>query len=346
MLLRLINKNTFLRGQKERFKQTAVGTKLVRRRDFKRQKAERFHIALEVTTECNLRCGFCPHTIEKKENNTLTVSQFSTILDKLRVMSKSSGRRQVVLGFGGVGEPFTIADFAVFLQRSRQAFPTAELSTVSNFTCIKSNVLEQIIAERLLDELRCSMNYGDEHKYHEICGAPALPKVEETIDRFVTYKQKHDSPLVLGIEMKKPAGLTRSQMASFEASAHQRWGNAIEISWGDLINWGGRVDSSRFELDQRAPSFPCYSLFQLDFVIDYRGDVYPCCYCWAKPEVVAELRLGNVYRTSFRTMKRRFRTLRKIHMTGQWRRLAICRECTMYADDRFDLFFRLGKRYF
>lgn len=329
----------------KKFKKIKTLGKLNARWKLHKQAKNSISFAIEVTTVCDLKCAFCPSSVIDRGKHILPLEKYTDILKKVRIIADRNIDKKAVLAISGMGEIFIIPNICDYLIRAREILPDVGINVASNFTTVKRETLETIMKNRLIDKFSCSMNYYDEKLYREICGRDYLAEVFENIDRFVDYKEKHGSGLVLDIAMKKHENLTPENMSEFELFAKKRWKDGVAVCWSEILNWGGHVDLSRFVQSGARLSFPCYSLFLNNVLIDWNGNVYPCCCCFTRNRV-EELRLGNILDNSFDEMKGRLSEIRKTHSGGEWNRLDLCSECNIYTLGCYDVFFKLGNRYY
>jgi len=301
--------------------------------------------AVEVSSVCNLKCGFCSYTAVDRKRRIVPLDEYSDILSGMKSIVADSGKKDSFVALTGLGETFLISNITDYLAATRKALPGATIGIASNFTCIKKETMERIFREKLLDVLTCSLNYTDEAAYRDACGGDHFSKVIETIDDFAECRKKFGSGLKLMIGMKKKHGMSDRDVEDFEAYAAGRWKDAVSVTWSNVFSWSKGLELPGVDEPAARRTFPCYCLFEMKMLIDHKGDIYPCCTCFTR-ETTPELMLGNVTRTSYADLRARFSEIRRAHCRGEWSRLPFCSECNVYANERYDVFFKIGNRYF
>jgi radical SAM protein with 4Fe4S-binding SPASM domain len=343
-LKRIVNGNKLLFALKEHSKRINAVKKLLARHN---QKAagDTLMFAVEISSVCNLNCKFCSYPIAKREKRIIPLDEYTDILNGTKAIISESGKSGSFIALSGIGEPFLIRNITEYLVRTREILPGASIGIASNFTCIEEETIEKIVREKLIDVLSCSLNYFDEDTYRDICGGDYLNKVLEAIDCFAECRRIYGSTLKLTLGMKKHENITNKDASDFESYAMKRWNGAVTISWNSIGNWGEGIDLSGFVNAHSRLLFPCFGLYDIKYLIDHKGNVYPCCACFTR-DYTEELLLGNILIDSHKIMIERFKKIRDIHLRSEWRSLPICAHCNVYTQNDYDIFFRIGRRYF
>lgn len=306
--------------------------------------AERISFAFETTTACNLKCGFCHHTRAGRKSATIPLDEFTDIVEGCARLAAKSGRLKIAVSPSATGEFFSTPEPAMYLNVIREFFPSAKVGAASNFTRFSDSVIEGILAENLLDNLTCSMNYFDPELYREICGGN-LEAVFKSLDSFSNIRKSLSSKMVVEIALKTHSDINSAAAKTFEKTARERWSDSIKISWNAVSCWGGHVDLSPYADAGKPMEFPCFGLSFPVFLIKAGGDAYPCC-CCATIECDEQLRLGNILSDNPTKLLAAYEKIKSRHLEGKWKSYTLCSKCNIFTQPEHDVYFRIGKRYF
>ena len=103
-------------------------------------------IQVEINTDCNARCIYCPSTVWKADwpRRRMSLETFERLLPHLARSAETSSWRQPFLHLQGWGEPFVNRDFFAMLDAAKRA--GCRVGTTSNATR-----LDDATAKRLVD---------------------------------------------------------------------------------------------------------------------------------------------------------------------------------------------------
>ncbi len=98
-------------------------------------------LQIEVTTHCNARCAYCPHTLYQSswQSRHLPLPVFQGLLPVLR--------KTKLVYLQGWGEPLLHPDFFTMVALARQR--GCQVGTTTNATLLTGAVIEQIVASGL-----------------------------------------------------------------------------------------------------------------------------------------------------------------------------------------------------
>lgn len=322
-----------------------VLSKILKRLKHERDMRGRISFAFEVTTVCNLSCGFCYQGVNKRKKAVIPIDDFRKMLVWCKNTATAFKKDKIIVTPSAAGEFFLIEDACSYLHETRSILPGATIGVASNFTHFFQGVLDEIFKKRLIDNMTCSLNYSSEELYSEICGGSGLSVVYENLDTAASLIEKYKSPLVIDIAMKLHESTGKSDMEVFEKFALERWGSCVKVNWNPISCWGGHIDFKKFVPDVPPIEFPCYGLAFPVYLIKAGGDMFPCC-CCATVDNAPELRLGNLFSNTGAEIAAAHAAIKNQHLRGKWKNIKLCATCNIYADEKCDIFFKDGERYF
>lgn len=130
-----------------------------------------FHIQLDITNACNLKCGhcYCPH---HQNSGALTFEQWVLVLDKYKFFIEELCMKPVITLCGG--EPLVCPFLLPLLHKIRDKFPHCDLSVQSNGTLISENLAREF--KSLNVSVQISFDGPDAEKHDFIRGKGSFQK--------------------------------------------------------------------------------------------------------------------------------------------------------------------------
>ena len=224
---------------------------------------------IEICTICNLKCQFCPSRLKSNIKGIRPLDDFEAVLAKLKKWLEIKHYPNCYITPSGLGEPFIVKNYVDYLVLVKKYIPDAIIHVNSNFTCTTNEQMEIIIRDNLINEIGCSLNYGDRETYQRKCGVDLFDSVILKIDNFVNNIVKFKSNLILNLAMKKDKEISTDRQEHFNEFAANRWQGIVKVHWNDILNWGGLIDVSKFMKDNNNElNFPCYGLCLNYYLID------------------------------------------------------------------------------
>ena len=130
------------------------------------------------------------------------------------------------------------------------------------------------------------------------------------------------------------------QIIKMEETVHEvepfieKWkGQDVDISVPDFLTWSGTQKDKTLE-QQREERYACHSLWTSPSV-NWNGDVSICCIDFDTQEVLGNARDKTIAEMWQGEMIRKYR---EYHMTGQWDKIHICKDCNYWRETP-DLFY-------
>ena len=221
-----------------------------------------YHVILETTTKCNLKCRTCMRSKQKSDifNSDMSFGLYESIIDDLKYPTR-------FVSFVGMGEQLLNPQiFRMIAIAKEKGF---EVSLTDNFTLINKEVAVTLIKSQI-DYVYASFDSVSKNKFEEIRFGANFDDVVKNITQFVELKKKNSS--------KKPKIFFKSTISKDNFSEIPALVRLAEDLCLDGIDFSkehsyfqDNVNDSSFYLDPEdlPPS-------KLSFVLCEMGKNYPC----------------------------------------------------------------------
>ena len=270
---------------------------------------KRFHkIYLEISNFCNLKCSFCPGTKRKKQ--ALTVSEFTSLLPKLRPYSD-------YLYFHIMGEPLCHPQLPAFLSlAAREGF---RVILTTNGTLLSRNQ-ETLLSSPALHKVNVSLHAFEANDL-------SVPFSEYLQQCFHFGKAAEGKKLVVYRLWNQGGQEERNQeiLSAMKAAFPEPWKEGrrgIQIGETVFLEYGKKFDWPDMQAEDTGKNVFCYGLRdQIGVLCD--GTVVPCCL-----DHEGDIALGNLFEESLEDILEKPRT--KAMIEGFQNRTAtedLCRRC-------------------
>lgn len=291
-------------------------------RDFvykRRLKPFPYDLNFELTTECNMKCGYCVRgvNVEKglKDSGHIEWKRFYQILEQFSHLPRYSHQKITPCG---LGEPLLHPDILSMIRTIGVKMPKAELSSNTNGV-----LLDRVnLIESGLDYLTISINWSSRNEYLENNHVDHFGYVVKNTIDFLERKGSH-----------KPSAIVQVMETSRDVSGFIKFWKPLLNSNDSILvrpfcNWG--VASIENYL-QSEPRFPCYALWSV-VMVDKDGWVFPCCISEAYG-FQSDLRLGNLDDFDLDELLRngKLAEIREKHLRGEWNKLTPCKYCDAWS---------------
>jgi len=238
-----------------------------------------YAIGLEVSSCCNARCIFCPHSTMKRKKQIMSMEIFEKALFRI----KEEGLNPQQIALTGTGEPLLDPYLFERIKRIRKELPSAEISFPSNLGLATAQIREKLVNAGP-DSMVISLNASNAQDYHEIMGldfGKTLSNLEELIELRNKYKSKLKIFVRLAANPQNQAGI-REFVKQWEKKVDR-----VIIAW--VHSWANVIDIGKNEEEMKKKQrFPCKQLFGT-IIILADGTYSLCCV-----DYEASIRGGNV----------------------------------------------------
>ena len=277
---------------------------------------------LEPTNACNLTCQMCPRDKSSRKIGFMDMELLKRILDE----AKTFGPRHFVLHKDG--EPLLHPHIVEIVSAIKLAHPgnTAYIST--NGLVLDNRKSEELIKTNL-DQLHISIGAATPETYSRIRGTD-LNQVEENVRQFLALREKLASKSrsnkkpVVTLQIIKMAE-TLEEIPLFV----KKWSSyPVNLSIPDFLTWGGAEDNPMLKNQQTQKRYPCHSLWVAPS-INWDGRVSICCIDWNNEEIIGDVKtqsLSEIWQSD------KLKQYRQYHLTGQYDKIPLCRNCNYWQE--------------
>jgi radical SAM protein with 4Fe4S-binding SPASM domain len=194
-----------------------------------------------------------------------------------------------------------------------------------------------------LDTLVISINFFSRELYKKYNGVDRLDEVVANTESFLRLKGARNPRTTLQI---LDIGENKDDIKKFFHFWKPRINGNDFIYAREFNDFCGTVNVAQFGI-QRSPHrrYPCAQLFD-HLLVNVDGDCFPCC-MGINTNVSSALCLGNVKNSSLRELfgaDGRIHEIRKMHRSGQFDRIDLCRQCDAWSYGP-NIFFQIGKQW-
>lgn len=285
-------------------------------------------VKIELTSNCNYRCGFCAHRLRMKERADMDFALYRRLVDEMR----AAGVEELGLFF--IGESFICEWLPEAIAYAKRAgMPYVFLTTNGS---LATPLRVRDCMEAGLDSLKFSMNYADEAQFKEIANVkPSL------------FRDSLDN-MKAAMKVREAGGYKCGLYASsirYDGVQHERMQALVdeirpfvdEHYWLPLYSMGSMATQREEELgykpiagnqgrlgNLREP-LPCWSAFT-EGHITHDGKLSACCFDAGDKWTMADLT-----QVSFMEgwNSQAFMTLREAHLRKDVKG-TICEDCVAY----------------
>lgn len=282
-----------------------------------------FHLFLETTSACNLKCNICPRNHGETLVGHMEFDLFKKIIDE----ANQHGRRTFCLHL--FGEPMLAPNFAKMIKYIKQVNKSNSIILTSNGTLLSQEIAEAIV-DAPVDKLAISFVSADKANYTNIAGVDLLETVEKNVLNLLAVKarQRATRPriYVRMIVNKNNAG----EVEMFK----NKWEDkGVKVEARPAHNYGGNVMNASYRENKvlRKKRHPCYH-FWLSPAIHWNGDVSVCCNDWGRKALLGNVKTQTMNEIWNSEMLKKYR---QEQMSGNYDIPSICKDCdvwTMYED--------------
>lgn len=267
---------------------------------------------IELNGGCNMKCPFCLHGYGDKRPNTLMpMEQYQALIDE----AVAFGVRGLKLNY--INEPMLREDLEPCIAYAKAA-GILNVYMVTNGTLLNDKRRDSIL-DSGITKIFISLDATTPETYDKQRLSGKFNLVVKNILAFVEERNRRNLryPLVR-------VSFLRNALNIHEEQAFQEfWEDKVDMiafqNMNDLpdLNSGLMIDKEAVE--SQGCSFPFKQL-----VVDYEGDILPCCKMGGK-----KLALGNVKTMSLKAAwdSGKMQELQSIHKENRWQDNAVCKRC-------------------
>ncbi len=282
---------------------------------------------VEISTNCNYKCVFCPHhkLIRKKENMSLDLFKF--IFDKIHAETDQYD----TLSFPGMGEPFLNKDIVAMIAHATQKKPALKVLILTNGSALTPQKFKEL-EDVGVTSVRVSFYGNTSETYSEVMGIKNSDMFKRVSQNLVEIsKMKRKAKLLLTMNIVSDDFNEKKQIIT------QEWIKFWE-SKVDLVevwrphNW---VDAVQWREVQDVKLHTCGRPFNGPLQVQVDGTVNMCCF-----DYDGELELGDLKTQSLREIfsSPMFMKIVECHTSGDFKGSGlICENCDQRNSDKSDV---------
>ena len=282
---------------------------------------------IELTTRCNLRCSFCPHTTTRVEPRDLPWGTLEKFVEDLAGIPRLTD-----ISPTGFGEPLLYPRFLDAIRLIKERYPRIPLKVTTNGTLL-SRTISKGLAEVLTrkDSVLVSLNAWNPETYRAMMGADMFERVVGNIEGLIEERGSASSSFAIYPQFMRMIG--NGPMADL---FRLHWSSLLTGTPGgpyfrELENWGGKIPTSGLTTKAPVSRYACPSLW-IVIMVDVDGNAYPCCEALSD-RTDSSFILGNIGRQTLKEiyMGTRYEEIRGIHKVKRWFEFRECRECDFWS---------------
>ena len=233
-------------------------------------------INIETSSQCNRACPYCPNSIydRRKDNTFFDWAVYERILDDLA--SIGYARR---ISLVGLNEPLMhVDDFLARLRMIREKLPNAYILIFTNGDYLTKDAFQALEAVGI-NELKVAMHLSKDKPYEE---RDILKRI------FDKSRELSLTPILKGFVPNKQIDF---QLLGSKTFIHMTQENYMTegLNRGEVLKGVGKKMADR--------TAPCLQPFD-NFIVNYLGDVLPCCATIGSSDEVRPYVVGNVKESS------------------------------------------------
>ncbi len=273
--------------------------------------------AIELTSQCNLRCVMCPHPVMQRAKFNMGFDIFRKIVDNVEPYA-------FFIWLHSLGEPLLNPRVGEMIKYCKERGIKVGLST--NATVLNETNGRKLI-EAGLDKIILCMESTEKETYEKIRVGGKFESVKNNIRRFLELKKELNSDrpytVVQIIQMKE----TQAQIEAFRkeweplcdevlVKVFSTWANQVS----EIPVLSEREHRYHKQLKKRQP---CQLLWR-NIVILSDGKVSPCCI-----DYEGKINLGNAAETPLPQIwnGEPMQKLRELHLTEDYQAAPVCDGC-------------------
>lgn len=288
-------------------------------------------IYVEVSSFCNLSCGFCPQHLspDQVSKNKMGIDRFEEMCKQI----KKFPELPKLIRFCGIGDSLTNNNFVEMLKIANKYKIGERMLLITNGVLLQNKIHHEII--NLLDNIVISIEGLSDEDYLNFANRKVnFDRHVETLKKLCSQNGRRAK---FNIKIHSGAVKTKERLKFF----YETFDFADEVFVENLVNlWpelesdmGNNPENSHRFLEKEAEKvIACPQIFK-SLQVNANGVVIPCCIDWSLKN-----NLGNIDNQSLVDIWNGeiLRDLRLKHLKGERNTFLPCKECTMNEFTEFD----------
>ena len=289
---------------------------------------------VEITNECFLNCIMCPRSqLLPSEVGHMDIEYFQFIMKGI-----SGVAEHLMLYF--MGEPLMHPNLDKIIAIARHHIK-GKISISTNALNLSEDKINTIL-DCPLDLIICCIDHWSKEEYEKIRIGANFEKVIQNVSNLLTKRGKRKKPLI--IVKSLDFGMPNADKKEFESFWKKRGAFPL-IGWVDT--WAGQLTKLKKYIPHQPyssmPRKPCADLW-FKMIINWRGEVILCCHNYNYTVKLGKIFIGDESFLINIWQGATISSLRDSHITGEYSKGIICRNCTEWADiSELDQYVNLSK---
>ena len=236
-------------------------------------------VEIEPFSFCNRKCWFCPNSYidRQSENHIMPEEIFLKVVKELKEIDYSK-----CLTFTRYNEPLSNTLIFDRIKKVREMLPNVFININSNGDYLNNKTVENLY-QAGLD--RIEIQIYPEKNQENFDESHTINKINNVIKLLGLENYNITTKIIPGVQVIVDIFYKNSLIVSFSGKDM----NKVMFSRGGYLNEYFKGKKERIE--------PCFSSF-VNFIIDYNGNVMPCCNLRSDIEAHKDYILGNIYNNS------------------------------------------------
>ena len=234
-------------------------------------------VEIEPFSYCNRKCWFCPNSAidRRSENHIMPEDLFLKVLRELQQINYDK-----VITLTRYNEPLSNDLIYTRIGQIRQILPNAFININTNGDYVNANTAKNLYNAGL-DRIEVQIYAKEKEENFDV--AFSINKIKKLAKLMNLYFEEEEIKIIPEKEVSLEIKYKNSLLISF-----------IGVNMkNNLLNRGGYLDKYFENNSLKERIEPCYASF-INFVIDYNGNVMPCCNLRSDIEGHKKFVLGNI----------------------------------------------------
>ncbi len=284
-----------------------------------------FVVYLEPSGYCNLRCSFCPQSLETTElkKDLMSLELFKKLIDDLSDFPD----KVKLLRVCGNGEPLMNKDIVKMLQYAKEKKAAERIELISNGTLLTADLIRNL--PRFADRIIISIEGLCSEDYRRITNRNInFQNLLDKINDLYTHRGECIIHIKIHNEAVPSESKKRTFLNMFSDICNEIYIEKLVPMWPEFdiaysankFRYGGKVTKRQV----------CAQIFK-GMQVQADGEVVPCCVDWKRVNVIGDITKNSLFEI---WNGERLKRLRIGHLLGNKDKIEPCKDCTMndYCD--------------
>jgi len=276
-------------------------------------------VEIELTSHCNVACGFCPHPKMERTKGIMSIELIKKIIDDC----STNGINDIL--FCGFGEPLLDKRLPEIILYAKEKKINRTRITTTGYLLNKD--LAKKIFSSGLDEISLSVDATTSVTYDQVRKIKTPLKnhsshfdvISDNIKDLVSlFKEENFNTRVFLRFLV--TNNNQSEVQEFQKKFANLHDKILTEFWFNLHNW---TDSLQISPKPKGVQKPCHNLWT-GLIFRYNGDVSLCCLDYENKEVMGNIKTHSI---SEIWQNEKFKRFRALHNKRELNQINLCKDC-------------------